>query len=110
MKKFFITAIAIFLISFLITQASFAQCSICAKSVQQMGAKPAEGFNHGILYLMLVPYGVIGVVGFKWWKNNRQNIRFYIVDKFIQKAKNNPVKFLIPHNQVKHIFLRIDIN
>jgi hypothetical protein len=50
---------------------SKAQCSICAKSVQQMGDKPARGFNSGIIYLMLVPYAVIGVIGYKWWKGNR---------------------------------------
>lgn len=70
MKKAFFTLVAILLI-FIFTQNSFAQCSICAKSVQQMGTKPAEGFNHGILYLMMIPYAVIGIVGFKWWKNNR---------------------------------------
>jgi len=48
-----------------------AQCSICAKTTQQMGEKPARGFNSGIIYLMLVPYIVIGVVGYKWWKGNR---------------------------------------
>ncbi|MEO7960249.1 MAG: hypothetical protein ABIR19_01810 [Ginsengibacter sp.] len=48
-----------------------AQCSICAKSVQQMGDKPAKGFNTGIIYMMLVPYVAIGVVGYKWWKSNR---------------------------------------
>jgi len=48
-----------------------AQCSICAKSVQQMGDKPARGFNSGIIYLMLIPYAVIGLIGYKWWKGNR---------------------------------------
>ena len=36
----------------------------------QMGTKPAEGFNAGIIYLMVVPYVAIGIVGYKWWKNN----------------------------------------
>ena len=50
---------------------SKAQCSICAKTTQQMGEKPARGFNSGIIYLMMVPYAVIGVIGYKWWKSNR---------------------------------------
>ena len=49
-----------------------AQCSICTKTVQQMGNKAAEGFNSGIIYLMLVPYAAIGIVGYKWWKGNHE--------------------------------------
>lgn len=37
-----------------------------------MGTKPAEGFNNGILYLMAIPYLAIGVVGFKWWQNEKR--------------------------------------
>lgn len=47
-----------------------AQCSICAKTVAQLGNKTAHGFNDGIIYLMVVPYIAIGIVGYKWWKNN----------------------------------------
>ena len=48
-----------------------AQCSICAKTTQQMGEKPAKGFNTGIIYLMLTPFAIVGFVGYRWWKNNR---------------------------------------
>lgn len=50
----------------------FAQCSICAKTVMQMGNKPAQGFNNGIIYLMIVPYLAIGVVAYKWWQNEKR--------------------------------------
>jgi hypothetical protein len=50
-----------------------AQCSICNKTVQQLGKGPAQGFNSGIVYLMLIPYVAIGVVGYKWWKSDRGN-------------------------------------
>ncbi len=49
-----------------------AQCSICNKTVMQMGKKPAEGFNTGIIYLMIIPYAAIGVIGYKWWKSDRE--------------------------------------
>jgi hypothetical protein len=70
MKKVFILLAVIFF-SFFLSSSSWAQCSICAKSVMQMGTKPAEGFNSGILYLMMIPYAAIGVIGYKWWKSNR---------------------------------------
>jgi hypothetical protein len=52
----------------LFNNQSQAQCSICAKTVQQLGDKPAKGFNSGIIYLMLAPFGIIGYVGYRWWK------------------------------------------
>lgn len=33
-----------------------------------MGEKPAKGFNSAIIYLMLAPLGVMGYLGYKWWK------------------------------------------
>ncbi len=48
-----------------------AQCSICAKTTQQLGDKPARGFNSGIIYLMLTPFAVMGYIGYKWFKNNQ---------------------------------------
>jgi hypothetical protein len=47
-----------------------AQCSICTKTAQQMGDKPAKALNAGILYLMAAPLAIMGYVGFRWWKNN----------------------------------------
>jgi hypothetical protein len=49
---------------------SFAQCSICTKTAQQLGDKPAKALNSGIIYLMMAPMAIIGFVGFRWWKNN----------------------------------------
>ncbi len=54
-----------------VSTTSNAQCSICSKTTQQMGEKPAKGFNSGIIYLMLTPFAIMGYVGYKWWKSNR---------------------------------------
>lgn len=50
-----------------------AQCSICTKTAQQMGDKPAKALNAGILYLMAAPLAIMGYVGFRWWKNNARD-------------------------------------
>ena len=55
----------------LITVSVSAQCSICTKTAQQMGEKPAKALNAGILYLMTVPYLVVGFVGYRLWKQNQ---------------------------------------
>ena len=71
MKKVFIILFVAMFLLFTVSQSGWAQCSICAKSVQQMGNKPAQGFNSGIIYLMMIPYAAIGVIGYRWWKSNR---------------------------------------
>lgn len=49
----------------------FAQCSMCTKTAQQLGEKPAAGLNSGIIYLMAAPFALIGVIGYRWWKGNQ---------------------------------------
>jgi hypothetical protein len=70
MKKVFISLIAVFFLIIIFVTPSFAQCSICAKTVQQMGNGPANGFNAGIIYLMAIPYLTIGVIAYNWWKKS----------------------------------------
>ncbi|MBW7840007.1 MAG: hypothetical protein H3C36_10320, partial [Chitinophagaceae bacterium] len=48
-----------------------AQCSICTKTAMQLGARPAQGLNAGILYLVAIPYIAIVVIGYKWWKSQK---------------------------------------
>ncbi|MEP6597362.1 MAG: hypothetical protein ABJA71_15525 [Ginsengibacter sp.] len=71
MKKIILILIFICFFTFINCKTINAQCSICSKSVQQMGDKPAQGFNSGIIYLMAIPYVAMGVIGYKWWKSNR---------------------------------------
>ncbi|MEJ7911595.1 MAG: hypothetical protein WKF70_00470 [Chitinophagaceae bacterium] len=70
MKKL-ITALGFVLLLFIGTPLPLAaQCSICTKTAQQMGEKPAKGLNLGILYLGLAPFAIVGVIGYRWWKRN----------------------------------------
>jgi len=68
MKKYlFIFSILIF---FLLVNAQVgAQCAMCTKTAQQLGEKPAQGLNSGILYLMMAPFAIVGFIGYRWWKN-----------------------------------------
>ena len=50
--------------------AASAQCSICTKTTQQLGEKPAKGMNTGILYLAFAPLVIVGFIGYRWKKNN----------------------------------------
>ncbi len=55
----------------LLTFDAPAQCSICTKTAQQLGEKPAQGMNSGILYLAFAPFAIVGFVAYRWRKNNR---------------------------------------
>lgn len=37
-----------------------------------MGEKPARGLNTGILYLMFMPFAVVGFIGYRWWRSNKK--------------------------------------
>lgn len=49
----------------------WAQCSICTRTAQQLGERPAKALNAGIIYLGLTPFLIIGYIGYRWWKNNQ---------------------------------------
>lgn len=70
MKKI-ISIFALIITLTLFTITVNAQCSICTKTAQQLGEKPAEGLNSGILYLMFTPFILVGFIGFRWWKYNK---------------------------------------
>jgi hypothetical protein len=55
----------------LCTIKSKAQCSICSRTVQQMGERPGKAFNAGIIYLAFTPLAIGGILGYRWWKQNR---------------------------------------
>lgn len=71
MNKAVIILILAFHLVFLGTQTASAQCSICTKTAQQLGEKPAKGLNTGIIYLALTPLALAGFIGYRWWRRNR---------------------------------------
>jgi hypothetical protein len=46
-----------------------AQCSICTRTAQQLGERPAKALNKGIIYLALTPLAIGGIIGYRWWKS-----------------------------------------
>jgi hypothetical protein len=74
MKKFLLSVVTSLLLCFAVTQEVQAQCSICTKTAQQLGEKPAKALNEGIIYLAFTPLLIIGYVSYKWYKNNKHNL------------------------------------
>jgi hypothetical protein len=56
-----------------IGQVSSAQCSICTKTAQQLGEKPARALNGAIIYLAAFPLALIGYIGYRWYDSQRNS-------------------------------------
>lgn len=53
-------------------QAQCPMCKMTAESNLKGGGSAGKGLNSGILYMLLTPYLLIGVVGFVWYKNRKK--------------------------------------
>lgn len=54
---------------------SVAQCPMCKMSAEsnlKNGGTAGKGLNAGILYMLALPYTLVGTIGFIWWRNNRR--------------------------------------
>ncbi|NCF30902.1 MAG: hypothetical protein GWP29_03325 [Bacteroidetes bacterium] len=62
------TSISFLLILFVVGEAS-AQCSMCRAVLESGEAQEtAKGINNGIIYLMAIPYLLVGFVGYQIFK------------------------------------------
>ena len=59
----FVFFLAFFLLS---VDVGYSKCSMCRAVLQsEEGQATAKGINNGILYLMAIPYLIVGLVGWK---------------------------------------------
>ena len=66
---FFITTSCLLV---LLSTSAEAQCSICTKTASQLGDRPAKALNGAILYLAGAPLAIMGYIGWRWWKTEKQ--------------------------------------
>ena len=63
----------LFILLLLFVQIMNAQCAMCKAVVESSNAPEAEGLNSGILYLMVFPYLLVGVLFYFIFKSKRKN-------------------------------------
>lgn len=76
--KLFLAALLVLSMSLISTEA-YSQCAMCRATVESnvgtgstdSDSQVGAGLNTGILYLMLIPYILVGTVGFMWYKSNK---------------------------------------
>jgi len=76
-KLFFLQSKTVYFLFFLLySLGSQAQCAMCRASLESEGnTMKAEAVNDGIVYLMIIPYilvGVVGVVVYRMYKKKQQ--------------------------------------
>lgn len=62
----------LFLLCVILSNPSMAQCSICTKTAAQLGEGPAKALNSAIVYLAFTPFAIMGYIGWRWWKNEKE--------------------------------------
>jgi len=69
--------VLILLLTVATPMASVAQCAMCRaqleNNVSNGDAGIAAGINTGILYLLSMPYLIVLVLGYFWYKTSRKN-------------------------------------
>lgn len=71
MKRCLQSVLLVVCLYFFVPGQASAQCSICTRTAQQMGEKPAKALNGAIIYLAAAPLLIIGFISYRWWKHNR---------------------------------------
>lgn len=78
MKKRILKILALFFVlsfsSPIILPAQCPMCKIGAESNLKDGGSAGKGLNTGILYMLALPYVLVGTIGFIWWKNRKQDV------------------------------------
>lgn len=67
-----VLSIGLAVILSVVSFAASAQCSICTKTASQLGEGPAQSLNSGIIYLMVTPLAIMGIIGYRWWKREKE--------------------------------------
>lgn len=66
-----------------------AQCAMCRATVEASivdgQTTIASGLNTGILYLLIMPYLLIGTIAYFWYKNSKRNAQKQQVKSYFQR-------------------------
>ncbi|MCB0649648.1 MAG: hypothetical protein KDC85_00075 [Saprospiraceae bacterium] len=76
-KKFYILSFCLSIaFTFQVSTPVEAQCPMCRMSAEsnlKNGGSEGKGLNSGILYLLSLPYFLIGGIGYVWYRNKKKS-------------------------------------
>jgi hypothetical protein len=69
-------SVLVFLVSIFFSITTNAQCAMCRAALESEGnTAKAKGINDGIVYLMVIPYILVGLVFFAVYKMYQKKIK-----------------------------------
>jgi len=74
MKKYLPVIVMVFLLV-VANLSGYAQCAMCTGQVEtatNAGSSVALGINKGVLYIFMMPYLIMGTLGYFWWKGRKK--------------------------------------
>lgn len=98
MKKYLLKIAFVFALCCAFVAASStvsAQCPMCRMSAESNlkdGGKAGRGLNTGILYMLAMPYLLVGCIGFWWWKNRRKEMEDH-ADPFLPPVDKKNINY-----------------
>lgn len=76
-KKMIISLVTVLLLSTAVAPMQVdAQCPMCRMSAEsnlKNGGTEGQGLNKGILFILAMPYLLVGVIGYAWYRNKKKN-------------------------------------
>ncbi len=75
MSRYFFIIIFSSLLLLAAAKNTHAQCALCKSSAESSlkeGDTQAKGLNAGIMYLLMMPYLLVGGLGYYWYTNNKK--------------------------------------
>ena len=75
MKKYLpvFLIIIIAMVAYLPLQAQCAMCTGQVETATNAGSSVALGINKGVLYIFIMPYLIMGTIGYFWWKGRKKS-------------------------------------
>ena len=74
--KYFLFSISLLFAIQIVTPTTVqAQCPMCKMSAEsnlKSGGTAGKGLNAGILYMLAMPYLLVGTIGFIWYRNRKR--------------------------------------
>lgn len=66
-------------------QAQCPMCRMSAESNLKNGGTDGRGLNTGILYMLVMPYILVGSIGYWWWRNRKKQASELAETNFLER-------------------------